>query len=447
MPFTKFFNASESGAASVDWKTATVFEKLDGSMVSLYWYDTRWHVASSSLPDGKGAICGSRRFGQVVAELSSSSSSAHEPATTGEREQEGRVAAAEKKADAGEGKLEAAQAADEKLQQAEGEIEPAEATDGKSECSQKETAPAEKLDVTAENTERSAARRRPSFADTFWELWALGEYQLPECSVGAPPRHSFVFELMSHNNRILVEVGRPRLRLIGVRDLHTLHEVNVCEVAKQRGWHTPPTFSALQSHDAVVEACRLLNPMQQEGFVVTDAHFCRVKYKSPQYVALSLMRGLPNTYTPRRILQVLLANEGSEFLAYFPELRATYTQLGERLQAVIREADAEYARLAREHGGEGVPARAWFIASAQSPHVSLLRVSACGPHVESGLRTGLLLGAAWDCVCVEWTACRSCLPVGLRGKRVPAGLAANETGTSRVAWWSSTLVASVTHAC
>ena len=38
-PFKKFFNSGESKAATLDWETATVMEKLDGSMACVYYDD------------------------------------------------------------------------------------------------------------------------------------------------------------------------------------------------------------------------------------------------------------------------------------------------------------------------------------------------------------------------------------------------------------------------
>ena len=58
MPFDKFFNADEPNARATqeqfDWSSAKVFEKCDGSLLTLYWYSGRWNVASSSLPAADG---------------------------------------------------------------------------------------------------------------------------------------------------------------------------------------------------------------------------------------------------------------------------------------------------------------------------------------------------------------------------------------------------------
>lgn len=54
--FSKFFNFGESHAAQIDWNTARVQEKVDGSLMTMYWYDNRWHVASSGSPDASGQV-------------------------------------------------------------------------------------------------------------------------------------------------------------------------------------------------------------------------------------------------------------------------------------------------------------------------------------------------------------------------------------------------------
>ena len=49
--FDKFFNIHESHAAEIDWKSAVGTEKIDGSLVSLYYYDGKWNAATSGTID------------------------------------------------------------------------------------------------------------------------------------------------------------------------------------------------------------------------------------------------------------------------------------------------------------------------------------------------------------------------------------------------------------
>lgn len=58
--FDKFFNYGEPNAAAIDWSTATVQEKLDGSLMMLYWYDGAWRVATTGHPEAGGDVWGHR---------------------------------------------------------------------------------------------------------------------------------------------------------------------------------------------------------------------------------------------------------------------------------------------------------------------------------------------------------------------------------------------------
>lgn len=59
--FDKFFNHGEGHAASIDWSTARVQEKVDGSLCMLYHYAGEWHVATTGTPDGCGPVNDSAR--------------------------------------------------------------------------------------------------------------------------------------------------------------------------------------------------------------------------------------------------------------------------------------------------------------------------------------------------------------------------------------------------
>lgn len=54
--FDKFFNHGEPGAAAIDWSTARVQEKVDGSLCMLYHYAGEWHVATTGTPDASGPV-------------------------------------------------------------------------------------------------------------------------------------------------------------------------------------------------------------------------------------------------------------------------------------------------------------------------------------------------------------------------------------------------------
>ena len=51
MAFTKFFNIGESYATKIDWDTAVASEKIDGSIISVFYYDGKWRIATNSTID------------------------------------------------------------------------------------------------------------------------------------------------------------------------------------------------------------------------------------------------------------------------------------------------------------------------------------------------------------------------------------------------------------
>jgi len=64
--FNKFHNYGEELAAMIDWGTAKVQEKLDGSLMQMFYFAGEWRVASSGTPDAGGNVNG---FDFTFAEL------------------------------------------------------------------------------------------------------------------------------------------------------------------------------------------------------------------------------------------------------------------------------------------------------------------------------------------------------------------------------------------
>ena len=55
-PFKKFSNSIESYADKIDWDSAKVQEKVDGSIVKLYWYNSKWNWATNGVIDAAKAF-------------------------------------------------------------------------------------------------------------------------------------------------------------------------------------------------------------------------------------------------------------------------------------------------------------------------------------------------------------------------------------------------------
>jgi hypothetical protein len=55
-PFDRFFNLGETGASAIDWSTARIQEKLDGTLMVLYHYANQWHVNTKNTPGANVAV-------------------------------------------------------------------------------------------------------------------------------------------------------------------------------------------------------------------------------------------------------------------------------------------------------------------------------------------------------------------------------------------------------
>jgi hypothetical protein len=67
--FYKFFNAHEGHAAKIDWNSAKILSKEDGSFIQLYydWNDERWCVGTTGTPEADGEV--NNKFGTTFADL------------------------------------------------------------------------------------------------------------------------------------------------------------------------------------------------------------------------------------------------------------------------------------------------------------------------------------------------------------------------------------------
>ena len=54
--FDRFFNLGEAEADEIDWSSANVYEKYDGSLIKLFWNGVQWVVSTSGSVGGAGSV-------------------------------------------------------------------------------------------------------------------------------------------------------------------------------------------------------------------------------------------------------------------------------------------------------------------------------------------------------------------------------------------------------
>lgn len=233
-PFDKFFNYGEGHAAPIDWNTAKFQEKLDGSLIILYFHNG-WQVSTSGMPDASGTVNG--------------------------------------------------------------------------------------FDFT--------------FEKLFWRVIQENGYALK-----VNPLFTYMFELMTPYNKIVVQHKENKLALLGIRSVSSGQEMDV-ESFADIGVPKVKHFQ-LKTIDDVLKVANELNPVEQEGFVVIDDKFNRIKVKSPSYVALHQLKG---SLSPKRLLDIIRHNENEEFLTYFPEFKDEYHRIKTVYDGIVKELEERYAKV------------------------------------------------------------------------------------------------------
>jgi hypothetical protein len=249
-PFNRFFNADEGHAQDIDWDSAVVQEKLDGSLIIYYWYMDQWFVATSGSADASGSVGEGlewREKGQLILPRPNSF--------------------------------------------------------------------AQYFQCTATKCHGAG-----------WNNYLNKEY-------------CYMFELTGPLNRIVVYHDVATITLLGARNINTLEELPA-RVAASHFRDVPYVKEfALSSVDEIVRTFESISPMSQEGYVVHDKNFNRIKVKSPAYVAIHHAK---DGLTTKAFVEIARSGETSEVIAHFPEYKPALDEAKERVSTLIAELEAAY---------------------------------------------------------------------------------------------------------
>ena len=145
---------------------------------------------------------------------------------------------------------------------------------------------------------------------------------------------TFIFELVSPYNKIVVEYDKPDIYLTGVRNNVTFDEINPRTVDKIFENIECPKIYPLNGISECLNAAEALNKntqgvIENEGYVVVDNNWKRVKIKSPLYAMKHYLLDKP--VTEKRVLEIIRAGEKDEFLTYCPNFKKEFDYVEEKL--------------------------------------------------------------------------------------------------------------------
>lgn len=177
---------------------------------------------------------------------------------------------------------------------------------------------------------------------------------------------TYMFELCSKYNKIVVQHDEPKLYFHGWRDNISLNEIpfNICSLAII--FDCPVTYN-LKSLDECVAATQAM-PWDEEGYVVVDKNFNRVKIKSPAYLMVHRLANNGNM-SIRRAIDVYMAGECDEILAYFPEYKSAFDEIDKRFNHKFMELGSDAVILFTKIDDGSLPTRkdqaAWILANTK----------------------------------------------------------------------------------
>lgn len=170
-----------------------------------------------------------------------------------------------------------------------------------------------------------------TFADLFWKIM-YGNLMFHD---DLDPRNTYMFELTSKYNRVVTSQmnNEGRIQLIGVRDRETGMEF---PVELYRGEFPVVESFSMNTIEEILEASKQLDPSKQEGFVLVDKNFNRLKVKSEKYV---LIHHLKDSINDERIVDLIKTGEDSEVFAYFPDLKVRFDEIKKEWDEAIYDLD------------------------------------------------------------------------------------------------------------
>lgn len=154
-----------------------------------------------------------------------------------------------------------------------------------------------------------------------------------------------IFELTTPENRIVVDYKEYKVTLIGLRNNKTHEEYDI----KVHGPTMVPmipicsTFNVKNTKE-LVNFVSKFNPLQNEGIVVCDHKFRRVKVKNPAYVAYNRIADKANKATTARyIMQIVLDEKLDDLSQVLPEyVRNVAYEYQDKIRELFKQVKQQY---------------------------------------------------------------------------------------------------------
>jgi hypothetical protein len=165
---------------------------------------------------------------------------------------------------------------------------------------------------------------------------------------GLPPLWTFMFELISPYNKIVVPYRETKLVLLGCRDPQGKEHTPEWAAENFKMSFATPQIYQLKNIDEVIAYCQSVDTNDREGVVVQDGNFNRIKIKTDHYRSLFLLKG-EDHFSDARVFAAIMQGSIDDALAAWPEIRP-------RTEEII----AEWVKFRNDVGGLCEKAQAYY---------------------------------------------------------------------------------------
>lgn len=159
---------------------------------------------------------------------------------------------------------------------------------------------------------------------------------------------AYMFELVSPKSRATISYPETKLYTLGFRDMKTMQEDKIydSEVMCMAGVAYPKIFPLHTLEDCLSYVKTMTK--DEEGFVIRDANFNRIKLKSPEYlIAFHLNNN--GAITTKRIINMMKDEMLDDFLAYRPEYHDQVQNVIDIITGISQEMDAKWNEYYMKH--------------------------------------------------------------------------------------------------
>ena len=147
-----------------------------------------------------------------------------------------------------------------------------------------------------------------SFAQLFYDAKSKIDYNKLD------KNNTYIFELVSPENRIVIYYPYTDIYHIGTRNNNTCEEISV-----DIGIQKPKEYNVNTLEDSIKYCNDICTPDDRhEGFVVVDDHYSRIKIKNAFYITCHYLKGKVEGNI-KTVLEFLDSGDIDEFKSYMPE--------------------------------------------------------------------------------------------------------------------------------